>query len=106
MIRAGLLRHQVTLQRPRTSGDAFGEERAEWEDVVELRAAITPVSGTEQMAAAQLAATVTHQVTTRYWPGITPRMRLLYGQRVLNIVSVVDVDERRRELRMDCAEAV
>jgi head-tail adaptor len=45
-----------------------------------------------------------HQLTIRYFPGLSSRMRIKYGTRVLWIDSIVDVDQRHREMALSCHE--
>ena len=52
----------------------------------------------------RLAGSVSHEVALRYRPGIVPAMRFRKGARVFHIVSVIDVDERRRWLKCLCEE--
>jgi head-tail adaptor len=54
----------------------------------------------------QIRADNTHAVTMRRMAGvtITPKHRLLFQGRVLNITQVNDVGERRRELAILCTE--
>lgn len=42
----------------------------------------------------------------RWYPDITPDMRIMYAGRVLNIVSVIDPEEAHRELQLMCKEGV
>ena len=44
------------------------------------------------------------RVTIRYREGIKSKMRVAIGSRILEIVSVIDVDERHRQLDLLCEE--
>ena len=48
---------------------------------------------------------VTHIVKMRYLAGFTPvRHRLVLEGRVLNILAVLDIEERHREMQVHCKE--
>ena len=105
MIRAGQLRHSVAIQSATESRDSYDVDFA-WATVATVRASISPLSGTESIVADQEQATATHKVVMRYWSGLTTSHRLLWGSRVLEIQSIVDVDERNRRIELLCKEDV
>jgi SPP1 family predicted phage head-tail adaptor len=72
--------------------------------VAELWANLRPSGGSEGVEADRLAGRVTHDVTLRYRPGVSPSMRFRQGARLFHILSVVDVEERRRWLTCLCEE--
>ena len=49
---------------------------------------------------------MTHRVLLRYMAGIETEMRIRYGKRILEIVSVRDVNERHEYLQLLCRELV
>ncbi len=110
-MRAGDLRHQVTLQRRDTLRDSMGGQSLCWTDVCTTRAAITQLSGRELEIARAIHSEVTHGITLRYRPEFAnptraAALRLRFKGRVFNIVSVNNVDERGRELYLVCSEGL
>jgi SPP1 family predicted phage head-tail adaptor len=105
-LRAGSLRHRVTLQQPAETPDGGGGFTLAWTDVATVWAAIEPLKGAERLHAQQLQSPVTHRVTMRYRSGVTPTMRLLFEARTLNIRAVIDPQERNRTLELLCEEGV
>lgn len=103
---AGKLRHRVTVQRLVKQDDGYGGIIETWQDVATLWAVVEPLRGWERFAAQQVQSALSHKVTLRYRPGITPQMRLLYGTRVLTVESVVDVGERHERLELLCSEVL
>jgi SPP1 family predicted phage head-tail adaptor len=87
-------------------GDGFGQEVLTWTTAVTAWAMIQPALGSEQVVGAADVASVTHSVFIRYRPNIVARMRLLYGARIFEIVSVIDVDERHFWLQLQCSEGL
>lgn len=103
-IRAGELRHRVTIQAEDRQDDGQGGYTPMWRDVETVLASIQPISGNEALVARQLQDTVTHKVVMRYRPGITAAMRLKFGTRLFNIREVRNYDERNRRLELRCVE--
>jgi len=78
MIQAGILRDVITIQRPVLEQDATGQQVTVYEDLyAEVRAAVTPLSGREYIAAKQVAAEVTTRITMRRLTSITATCRVL-----------------------------
>lgn len=99
------LRHPIQLQARSTTQDAFGQELVSWTTTATCWAQIEPALGGESVAGGAVVSTVTHQITVRYRPsGIAPRMRVLYGSRIFEIASVIDVDERHEWMQLACVE--
>ena len=102
-MRAGQLRHRVTLEQratQKTRGivtEAWGAEQVLWANV-------EPLAGRELERARTVVANATHKVTMRYRSSITARSRLVFDKRTLNIESVRNVDERNHELILTCVE--
>jgi SPP1 family predicted phage head-tail adaptor len=107
-MRAGKLRHKIIIQRKSTAitrGD-YGEETQGWTTFKELHAEIDPPKSREFFATGQTQAEVTTRVRIRYIPNIEPTMRVKFGSRYMNINSIINPDERNRELIMMCNEWV
>jgi SPP1 family predicted phage head-tail adaptor len=111
-MRAGNLRHRITLQSlGERTDDGMGGGSILPVDEATLNAAIEPLSGNELLEAEQLEAQLTHRIRTRFIPGVKPHWRVRYidkhaGERVFDIDSVIDPEERHRELELMCTELV
>ncbi len=107
MIGAGRRRKLVTIQEP-VEGiqDAFGQPAVTWRTVCQPWAAIEPFSGAERFTAGQVRAEVTHRLTILYRTGITPRCRITFDGRMLQIATIINPEERDKELELLCVEAV
>lgn len=103
-MQAGRLRQRVTLQQVTAVPNQYGEMVETWTDVVELYAAVEPLRGREFFDAEQVQAEISHRVRIRYYPGVAPTMRFVFGTRHLAINTVINVDERRREIHCMCRE--
>jgi SPP1 family predicted phage head-tail adaptor len=107
-MRAGKLRHHVTLQRAEYSQDPeSGEVLASWVDVDKVWAAVEPLSAREFIAAAAGQSEVAARIVIRYRPGVTSAMRMLHRGKVYNIQGVLaDMESGRDYLTLPCSEGV
>jgi SPP1 family predicted phage head-tail adaptor len=69
-------------------------------------AAVEPLKGREYFQAAAVNAENMVRFRIRYRPGIMSDMRVVYSGRVFNIQSVIDVEERHREIQIMAQEVV
>lgn len=106
MPRAGDYRHQVTLQSPPTSTNAFNELTGSWTDEATVWAAIEWGSGRRFLEASQLNSEVQGIVRIRYRSDIDATWRISYKSRTFQIISIANVYERNREMVITCKEAL
>lgn len=100
----GALRHRVTLEQPLRGADGGGGAHVTWSAIAELWASVSPATGGETVFAEAVSGRISHAITLRFRADISPEMRLRLGPRVFEILAVIDVDERHRELRCLCRE--
>lgn len=105
-MRAGLLRHRVTIQDKTAVQDGYGEETLTWSTYAERWASVEPLQGREFLEGKALAAEVTVRIRLRFVSGAAPEMRVVYGEHTYEIVSVIDVDLRGVEMVLMCREIV
>jgi SPP1 family predicted phage head-tail adaptor len=106
-MRAGKLRHRVTIQEDQgTTQDSLGQEIEDWQDVATVWAAVEPLQGREFLEAKQLQAEVTTRIRIRYRSGIEPEMRVVWGSHTYDVVSVVELESRRQEIELMCREVL
>lgn len=104
---AGRLRSRLELQAPVvTRGADYGQPVTTWATQVFLWGEVAPIAGREYFQRGEVRADVTLRVTLRWRDGITPKHRLVYGSRVLEIVDVIDTGGRREELQCMCREVI
>jgi SPP1 family predicted phage head-tail adaptor len=98
------LRHRLTLEELSRVADEGGGFTEDWVTVATLFADLRPIGSDERYEADRLAGRVTHEVSLRYRAGVVPAMRFRKSTRIFHIISVIDVDERRRWLNCLCEE--
>lgn len=94
-MRAGLLRHRVTIQTAvETVPDGgTGQPVKSWEDDFTVYCSIEPLTGKELLTAAQVAARVSHKVIMR-GRELPPTARLVFKGRVFHVESSLNQFER------------
>lgn len=102
--RIGALRHRLTIEAVSRVPDGGGGAIETWLPVADVWGAITPTGGLEATPAEAVAGSVTHSILVRHRADIVPAMRLRLGARLFEISAVVDIDERRRHLKLLCRE--
>lgn len=105
-MRSGPLRHQVTLRSYTKTRDAYGGEIETWSDFATVWASVDPLIGREYIAAKQIQAEVSHKIRMRYINGVDPTMKIVFGSRTFEIVSILNVAEQNRELVIMATEDV
>ena len=93
-MRAGALRHRVTLQSVGTTYDDYGDLSDSWSTDASVWASVNPISAKEEYIAGELTGVATHEIQIRYRSGVTEQNRILFGSRVFQIESVRDWQER------------
>jgi head-tail adaptor len=111
MERAGNRRHQVQVQAPADEQDALGAPTRRWKTLFSTLVGITPLSGRELLAAQAAHAEASHQISGVYrpeWrnPTRAASYRIVYGNRIFNIHSVQNVEERGRDVLIVASEGM
>jgi len=105
-MRAGQLRHRITLQQKTTSLFNYGATTETWAALDTVWAGIEALTGREFFSSQQTVAQADYRITLRYRSGITSAMRAVEGTRTFDIQTVLDPDGRRRELVLMVKEVV
>ena len=103
---AGRLRHRVTIQSKTVVQDAYGEETITWGTFATVWANVEPLRGREFLEARQVMAEVSTRITMRYYAGVKPEMRAVFGSITYDILAVIHVESREREMQLMCQEIV
>jgi SPP1 family predicted phage head-tail adaptor len=111
MVAAGRYRHFVTIQSQVISKNTYGEKEITWaDDITDYPAEIISLRGKEYYNARQIQAIVTHKITIRYitlsdGTRIKPsNCRIIFDDRIFNIESVININERNIDLEIMAIE--
>jgi SPP1 family predicted phage head-tail adaptor len=105
-MRAGKLRHRITIQDKTPSQNTFGEEDITWTDVATVWAAIVPLRGREFLDGKMETAEITTRIEIRHRDGIRPEMRVVHGATIYDIHAVIPIETRDREIHLMSQEIV
>lgn len=105
-MRLGPMRHKVQVLERRTTQTASGAQSTTWDAKATRWAAVRPLEGTEFYAAQHAGAKVPTEFRLRYFGDLVPRMRLQWGSKLFDVVSVAMVDGRTAEIRVLADELV
>ncbi len=106
MIRAGELRHKIIIQQNTPTRDAMNAEVDSWADYATVWASIEPIRGKEFWDSQQINAEITGKIKLRYLAGVISKMRVKFGMRIFEILSVINPGEKNRELQLMVKESV
>lgn len=108
-MKAGDLRHTISMQTQTDITDGMGGFTTSWANVSgmgSVRAAIWPLKSNESLDAMKIEHVITHKIRIRYRSGVTTKHRILFGSRTFNVISILNPDERNIMLEMLCEEQV
>lgn len=88
-IRAGKLRHEVTIEAPTDTQDATGAATVTWSTFATVWAGFEPLTGREYFEAAARRAEATGRFWLRELAGVTTRMRVDHAGAHYDIDAVI-----------------
>lgn len=102
----GKLNRRVEILQFFKDRDEFGGEVGEWKSVAKVWAAISTVSGSEQMFAQQVTAEAVVKITIRYLPWLNVMHRIKYGEKLYEIIGSLDNETAHKATIINCKEMV
>lgn len=103
-MKAGDLWTRVTIQEATESRDSIGQVEQTWTNLYSRWADVMPLDDTESMRARAIRETASHLVTLRYIEGLTTKHRIVWKNKVFNIVSVLNKEAKDKETLCKCLE--
>ncbi|CAM3300863.1 putative head-tail adaptor [Xenorhabdus nematophila ATCC 19061] len=109
-MRAGRLRHRITLQKNKSTRDKLGGVINNWEDIAEVWAEVIAISGRELVASGAVLSEATVRIWLRYRDDITTANRIVYQGasthgKTFAIVAVIP-DPKHSRLELLCKGGV
>lgn len=105
-INPGEFRHIITFQEMEERKNSFGEMTKIWIHKFSTRAGIYPISGKEFFVADKENSEVSHKINIRYRSDINPAMRIIYNNRIFNIESIINFQERNILIQIMAKELI
>jgi len=105
-MRSGRLRHRLWLKKPTHANSTAGTITTTWGTVAVLWGSIEPLRGQEFYDSALINAEISSRIVIRYTADIEPDYRFVFETRTFKIISVIDVDEKNKEMQLMVKEEV
>lgn len=104
-MRSGDLRHRVMIQRKVSHLGQWGHVSS-WTDIATVAAKVKATGGAERFdnKTSGVNGQTTYEITLRYRADLKSTDRVIHRGAVLDLVSVIDPDGRRRELVCQCVQ--
>ena len=102
----GKFRHFITLQGQGTTRDSGGGISSGFTTIASVYANVVPKSGKEIYKRGKLVGSITHEIIIRHRTDITNASRISFNNKLFNIRSIINIDERDRYLKLMCEEGV
>jgi len=108
-MKAGRLRHRITLETLLVELDSDGEQTETWVSFIPdyIPAEQIPLSGRELVASEAVSSKITTRWKIRYRPSVVASMRIRHRGDIFNIEAVVpDPESGRQWLTLHCSSGV
>lgn len=102
----GKLRYRIVIEESIASRDSFGAEVSEWIQFAKVWANVSPISGREFVTFKQINAEISTKITLRYLAGVNTEMRVLFKDRIFEINSIINPEEKNVSLLLMCKEVI
>jgi SPP1 family predicted phage head-tail adaptor len=103
-MRAGRLNQKITLRSHTATKNAIGEVVVAYSDVATVWAAVEPQKASEKVSGGLVLGESTYKVLIRYRSDVTSEWRIAWGDKTLEISSVLNPYNRNRELEIIASE--
>jgi len=103
-MRAGKLRHRLALRSNTPTYDANGQPDDSYSTIATVWGSVSPLDGRETEFADKVTAEATHIVVIRYDSNIDVEYQIAHDSRTLQVVSIIDKDDRNIQQTLLCKE--
>jgi SPP1 family predicted phage head-tail adaptor len=103
-LNAGKMDKRITIQN-KTNPSVWGTDGA-WSTFCVCYAKLSFQLGNESNSEDQEKSKNTGTALIRHNIGIKPKMRIVYGERIFDIISIVNVREQDREMVLEISEVI
>jgi len=94
-VRLGKLRHRISIEPVAETQGSDRSSIESWLTYATVQASIESMSGREYSDAQTTQADITHRIYLRYVSGVIPKMRVKYGTRIFDVLSVINTSADR-----------
>ena len=100
----GDLRSRLGLYVPQDRPDELGGTQTQWVFLRAFCAKVEPSNLTERRENGRLAVTQSYKIILRYRADFPERARVIWGHRILRVITSSDPDNRQERLHLICEE--
>jgi len=104
MTRVGQRRTLISIQQETATSDGMGGKTVVWSEFAKVYARQIIRRADANTIADQIESVQYSRWDIRYLDGVTPKMRLVVGSRVMEINAVYDPSQKRERLEIVCTE--
>lgn len=104
MTRVGQRRTLITIQKETATSDGMGGKTVVWSEFAKVYARQIIRRADANTIADQIESAQYSRWDIRFIAGVTPKMRLVVGSRVMEINAVYDPSQKRERLELVCTE--
>lgn len=102
----GKMRHKIQFESRDKTSDGAGGFSSSWDEAKEVWAHMKPASMRENFRGMKISEETSYEFTIRYQTGISAGQRIKYNDRIFNVKSVLNRDERDKYLDILAEEGV
>ena len=102
---AGKLNKRIAIQYTGSTQDEFGAQVLTWSTLCNPWASVEPLQGREYFSAKQTISDVDTRFVVRFsteTSAVTPKMRVVYDTKNYDIESVINIDNKDKEMQLVC----
>lgn len=103
-MRAGKLRHRITIKEPGITYNECNEEVPGYLPFATVWASVEPLKGREYLEAKKDSVEISYLIRIRYIAGLREDMIVAYQDKELDIESILNIDEKNKEIHLMCKE--
>lgn len=104
MVQIGELNRRIKVEQLIEERDSFGGVVGEWIQTGMVWAKVEQMMGGEGIDDNQVKATQKYRFVIRFYPSLSPKHRIVYMDKVFEIISVRDIVDRHRFTEIICKE--
>jgi SPP1 family predicted phage head-tail adaptor len=102
-MRSGRLRHKCLIEQSTETPNEFGEPITTWKAFASAWMSIEPIKGNEFFSALHVQSEIDSKIVLRWSckiENMTDKFRIVFNGKIYDIKSVINVDERNKEIHV------
>ena len=101
-MRSGRLNKRIIIQQLVSTQNEYGEPTEQWVLFLKVWAAVIPLAGRKYYDAQQANSEITTEIRIRFTEHLSTRMRVLSGNEIYDIKSIINPNTKGEEMILMC----